>query len=753
MANVDLTNITPPRVPLIDQRTGLISREWYRFFLNLFQLTGSGQNTTSLTDLQLGPPPTQQEDFTDIIIDIQGLLTQPVAGTPELQAALDAVRQELQTLPPKAVDELQQQINNLRQEVQTQRQPELGSFAALQQDNLSWTTFDTTASSVPTAIGTVAWDGGTTLGIQMTANVLLKVGEAEYIYAKASATITKGQVCYHTGAVGSSGVTTVAPAPIGLADPNEIVGIAAESIALNDFGLIQISGDLRGFNTTGSSVGETWADGDPLYYNPAYVGSMTNVKPSAPNQKTYMGEVVNAGSGGSGSMHIRITPGSVLGGTDSNVQFGTVNNGDLIQYDSVLQYWKNVAPSSISIGTATNLAGGLAGSVPYQTAPGTTTFLNIGTALQVLKVNAGATAPEWVSGAALTKVDDTNVTLTLGGTPATSLLAATSLTLGWTGQLGLTRGGTNASLTASAGSVVYSTASALALNTAGSTGNWLRSAGTAAPVWTAPAALTRVNDTNVTLTLGGSASTALLNAASITAGWTGQLAVSRGGTGASTQSGARTNLGATTVGSNFFTLTNPSAITFPRINADNTVSTLDAATFRAAIGAGTGNGTVTSVAALTLGTTGTDLSSTVANGTTTPVITLNVPTASATNRGALSSTDWSTFNAKQPVAAPVTQTANFSVGASDVWSINNKSGSSCTVTLPTASSNTGRVLYFLNYQAQTLVSASSNVVPLAGGAATTAILEAVAGANATLVSDGTNWIMTQYDSNNALQLE
>jgi hypothetical protein len=60
-----------------------------------------------------------------------------------------------------------------------------------------------------------------------------------------------------------------------------------------------------------------------------------------------------------------------------------------------------------------------------------------------------------------------------------------------------------------------------------------------------------------------------------------------------------------------------------------------------------GAGTVTSVAALTLGTSGTDLSSTVANGTTTPVITLNVPTASATNRGALSSADWSMFNAKQ----------------------------------------------------------------------------------------------------------
>jgi hypothetical protein len=67
-------------------------------------------------------------------------------------------------------------------------------------------------------------------------------------------------------------------------------------------------------------------------------------------------------------------------------------------------------------------------------------------------------------------------------------------------------------------------------------------------------------------------------------------------------------------------------------------------------------GTVTSVAALTLGTTGTDLSSTVANSTTTPVITLNVPTASAANRGALSSTDWTTFNNKAPA---VTYTTNY----------------------------------------------------------------------------------------------
>ena len=104
-------------------------------------------------------------------------------------------------------------------------------------------------------------------------------------------------------------------------------------------------------------------------------------------------------------------------------------------------------------------------------------------------------------------------------------------------------------------------------------------------------------------------------------------------------------------------------------------------------------------------------------------------------------------------SAPVTKTADFSVAASDLWLINNKSGSTCTVTLPTASSYTGRILHFQNYQVQALVSASSNVVPIAGGSAGTSILVASSGDQATLVSDGTNWLMTQYTPNNILLLE
>ena len=109
----------------------------------------------------------------------------------------------------------------------------------------------------------------------------------------------------------------------------------------------------------------------------------------------------------------------------------------------------------------------------------------------------------------------------------------------------------------------------------------------------------------------------------------GTLALANGGTGSTTAAGARTNLGATTLGSSMFTLANPSAITFPQFNANNTVSALTAANFRTAIGAGTGGGTVTSV-------TGT-LPISVATGTTTPAISINAATTSAA--GSMSALD------------------------------------------------------------------------------------------------------------------
>lgn len=91
--------------------------------------------------------------------------------------------------------------------------------------------------------------------------------------------------------------------------------------------------------------------------------------------------------------------------------------------------------------------------------------------------------------------------------------------------------------------------------------------------------------------------------------------------------------------------------------------------------------------------------------------------------------------------APVTKTANFTVGDDENVLINNKSGSACVVTLPAAASWAGRRLVIKTIQAQAVNSAASDVVPRAGGAAGTAIVTNTAGNWAELVSDGTNWVI------------
>ena len=269
-------------------------------------------------------------------------------------------------------------------------------------------------SAVTLAAGKMWYDGSTgswNLGMG-GGNITQQVGEEQFIYGKASAAITDSplRIVYHTGTVGASSVIQFAPTIAGITDVNAIIGIATENIANNAFGRITTFGVVRGITTNGTAYGETWADDDVIWYNPV-TGNPTKVEPVAPNIKIQVGLVINAGSGGSGSFQVLLRPGSVLGGTDSNVQFGTLANNDLIQYSTSLGYWRNVATSTVTIGTATNLAGGAAASIPYQSASGTTAFLasGAGDANKVLQSN-GTSAPSWVTPVAYATVTDDTTT-------------------------------------------------------------------------------------------------------------------------------------------------------------------------------------------------------------------------------------------------------------------------------------------------------------------------------------------------------
>ena len=234
--------------------------------------------------------------------------------------------------------------------------------------------FDTTYATTLTT-GQLGWDGNNTLGLGMAGgNVVQKIGEDQFFYCKATSTITKGQVVMFTGAVGASGVPTGAPAT-GITDGTYIMGIAAEAIATNGFGLIQTFGTLRNVNTSG------YADGDILWYDPSVTGGLTKTKPSAPNVKVQMAAVINGGSSGGGTILIRIDPGSTLGGTDSNAQITSPANGNILTYDGTNAYWKN---TDLAAGTGISVSKSATGVLTVtNSAPDQTVSIASGTGISV----------------------------------------------------------------------------------------------------------------------------------------------------------------------------------------------------------------------------------------------------------------------------------------------------------------------------------------------------------------------------------
>jgi len=369
---------------------------------------------------------------------------------------------------------------------------------------------------------------------------------------------------------------------------------------------------------------------------------------------------------------------------------------------------------------------------------------------------------------------------TTGLTPAAATTGAVTLA----GTLAIANGGTNGSSTPTAGAVPYGTGTAYAFTAAGTSGQVLTSAGAGVPTWTTPTTGTvtsvglampvQFTVTNSPVTSSGTLTAAFTtqSANSLFAGPTsgaGAVPTFRAlttadipalpyGSGTVTSVGlslpsiiAVTNSPVTTSGTLTGTLTTQAVNS---IFAGPSSGAAATPTFRALTTADIpalayGTGTVTSVSVVSAN----GLAGTVATATTTPAITLTT-TITGLLKGngtaisaAVANTDY------VPLSTVITKTADYTITGTDTWIINNKTGSALTLTFPAASSWTGRYITVKNMQAQAVNSASSNIVPIDSTTAGTAILLGVVGNWATMVSDGTNWIIMQAASNNNLLLE
>jgi hypothetical protein len=316
--------------------------------------------------------------------------------------------------------------------------------------------------------GRVYWnvDDGT-MDISQYGGSLLQVGQELQYYAKntSGAPIAIGTPVMFTGTVGSSGKLTFGLAVAdGSVPADYMMGVAAQTIANNGFGYIISFGLLRGFNTTGTPYGETWADGDLLYFDPATPGTWTKFQPAAPNIAEPVAVVVNAASAGSGSIFIRMKISERLN-TLQDVYIngtGTPLAGQTLLYDATQARWEN---HHLTAGTGISIVNGdgsvtISNTAPDQTVSltgaGTTTISGTYPNFTITSndqftgtvTSVGGTGT--VNGLTLTGTVTSSGNLTLGGT-----LSGVSLTTQVSGTLPVGNGGTGTATAFTSGSVVF----------------------------------------------------------------------------------------------------------------------------------------------------------------------------------------------------------------------------------------------------------------------------------------------------------
>lgn len=263
-------------------------------------------------------------------------------------------------------------------------------------------------------------------------------------------TLYKGTIIYISGSTGNRPNFVKAQANSEATSAGTF-GVILDDIPNNSDGYAVTIGTIDNLDTRSTATHpfttDTLADGDTIYLSPTTAGYITNVKPYAPSHLVYVGKVVRT-SPTNGTIVYRIQNGYELDEIH-DVAAQTPSNNDVLAFESATTLWKNKSISTVLGYTPENVANKQTDLTASATKYPTVNAVNTGLATKENTITAGTTSQYWrgdktwqtfptipsVTPSALTKVDDTNVTLTLGGTPATALLQGVSLTLGWTGTL------------------------------------------------------------------------------------------------------------------------------------------------------------------------------------------------------------------------------------------------------------------------------------------------------------------------------
>jgi len=263
-------------------------------------------------------------------------------------------------------------------------------------------------------------------------NVTQQVGEELYRYGKASSAITDSplQLVYKTGVVGASGEITFAPAVSGITDYDQIIGCATEDIALNSWGRVTTYGVVRNITTNGTAYGETWADNDDIYYNPA-TGGLTKTEPVAPNIKLFVGTVINAAAGGAGSFIVKLGVGLNLSDI-GNVEVTSPTGGQLLSYNQTGGYWSNI---NLTDGTAISITETTGGAITIDNTgvtslTGTASEIDVSASTGAVTLSLPATINADTTGNAATVTTNANLTGDVTSVGNATTLSDTAVTPG-----------------------------------------------------------------------------------------------------------------------------------------------------------------------------------------------------------------------------------------------------------------------------------------------------------------------------------